>query len=325
MRHCTSWVISVVFAIVAGTANGQEWPTKPVRFIVPAPPAESTDITMRLLGDRLSHILGQPVIVENRPGASGAIGMRAVARSPSDGYTYLFAPAYTIVILPSLLKEAGLDLNRDFTPVAGIGGTPMLIAANPKLGAKTLSEVITLAKAQPGKITVANIQHASLPFLVVELLNQLAGVRLYNVSFGGTTQAVTATIIGDASLVAGGSMSLMSYVKSGKLTAIAVTSPQKLPGFEAYPLANEAVPGLTVMGWMGILSPKGTSTAIVRLVNANVNKVLAMPDIGAKLKDLGMYPMPGTMPGTTQNFTDFIAEERRRWEKVLKAAHIEPQ
>lgn len=272
MRLRTSWVIGVMFAIVAGAANGQEWPTKPVRFIVPAPPGESTDITMRLLGDRLSHILGQPLIVENRPGASGAIGMRAAARSPSDGYTYVFAPAYAIVILPSLLKEAGFDFDRDFTPVAGIGGTPMLIAANPNLGAKTLSEVIALAKARPGKITVANIQYASLPFLVVELLNQIAGVELYNVSFGSTTQAAAAAINGDASLVAGGSMSLMSHVKSGRL-----------------------------------------------------NKVLAMPDIGAKLRDLGMYPMSGTMPGTPQNFTDFIGEERRRWEKVLKAARIEPQ
>lgn len=313
-----AWILIVA---LSAAAQAQEWPTKPVRFIVPVPPGTAPDITIRLIGDRLARAWGQPVIVENRTGASGAIGMTAAARAPADGYTLVFSPAFAFTLTPLLMKNAGFDLDRDFEPVARVAGTPMLIAANPKFAANSLSEVIQLAKAQPGKINVANPQYASVPHLVVEMINQAANVQLYNVPFSGTVPAITASINGDTQLVVDGAAPLLPHVKGGKLKMIALTSPTVFPGLEGYPLASAAIPGLVVMGWFGIVAPKGTPAAAIQRVNAEINKALEIPEIVNRLRDLGTYPMPGTV----QEFANFLGEERQRFAKIVKGARIEPQ
>jgi tripartite-type tricarboxylate transporter receptor subunit TctC len=288
---------------------------------MPMPTGAAPDIVARLIGDRLTKEWGNQAMIENRPGANGAIAMQAVAKAPADGYTFVFAPAFAFTTVPLTMKNAGYDVERDFTPVARIGGTPMLIAANAKFAPNKLSEVIEAARAQPGKINFANPQYGSLPYLTIEMLNQLAGIRFFNVAFGGTIPAMTATINGDTALVVDGITPILPHVKSGKLKAIAITSPEVLPGLESIPLAKDAVPGLNVMGWFGIAAPKATPPAIVQRMNGDVNKVLAEPALIERLRELGVYPMTGTV----EDFAKFVAEEQRRFAKVVKEAKIEPQ
>jgi tripartite-type tricarboxylate transporter receptor subunit TctC len=311
----------MAIAALSTAAQAQQWPVKQVRFIMPMQPGSAPDIIARLLGDRLTKEWGNQAMVENRPGASGSIGMQAVAKSPADGYTLLFAPAFAFTTVPLTVKNVGYDVERDFTPVARVGGTPMLIAANARFAPSTLSEVIQAAKAQPGKINFANPQLGSLPHLTVEMLNQLAGISFFNVPFNGTIPAITATMNGDTTLVVDGITPLLPHVKSGKLKAIAITSPEVLPGLDSIPLAKDVVPGLNVMGWFGIAAPKGTPREVVQRVNRDVNKALAEPALVDRLRELGVYPMPGTV----DDFAKFLLEEQRRFAKVVKDAKIEPQ
>ena len=321
MKRVTKYLSCIAIAALSTAAQAQQWPTKQVRFILPMQPGSAPDIIARLLGDRLTKEWGNQAMVENRPGASGAIGMQAVAKSPADGYTLVFAPAFAFTTVPLTVKNVGYEVERDFTPVARVGGTPMLIAANARFAPSTLSEVIRAAKAQPGKINFANPQLGSLPHLTVEMLNQLAGISFFNVPFNGTIPAITATMNGDTTLVVDGITPLLPHVKSGKLKAIAITSPEVLPGLESIPLAKDVVPGLNVMGWFGIAAPKGTPQAIVQRVNNDVNKALAEPALIERLRELGVYPMPGTV----EDFAKFLGEEQRRFAKVVTDAKIELQ
>jgi tripartite-type tricarboxylate transporter receptor subunit TctC len=321
MKRFPKYLSCIALAALSSLAQAQQWPAKQVRFILPLPPGTAPDIVARLLGDRLTNAWGHQVLVENRPGASSAVGMQAAAKAPADGYTFVFAPAFSYTTVQLTLKNAGYDVNRDFTPVAGVGGTPMLIAANAKFAPNNLSEVIQAAKAQPGKINFANPQLASLPHLTVEMLNQFAGIQFYNVPFAGTIPAITSTISGETSLVVDGITPVLPHVKSGKLKAIAITAPQVLPGLESIPLAKDVVRGLIVMGWFGIAAPKGTPQPIVQRVNSDVNKALAEPALVERLRELGVYPMPGTV----EDFAKFLGEEQRRFAKVVKDAKIEPQ
>ncbi len=321
MTRLTRCVAGIAIAAFSAFAHAQQWPTKQVRFIMPMPPGAASDIVARLIGERLTKEWGNQAMIENRPGANGAIAMQAVAKAPADGYTFVFAPAFAFTTVPLTMKNVGYDVERDFTPVARVGGTPMLIAANAKFAPGTLSEVVQAARAQPGKINFANPQYGSLPYLTIEMLNQLAGISFYNVAFGGTIPAMTSTINGDTALVVDGITPLLPHVKSGKLKAIAITSPEVLPGLESIPLAKEAVPGLNVMGWFGIAAPKGTPALIVQRVNHDVNQLLAEPAFVERLRELGVYPMPGSV----EDFAKFLGEEQRRFAKVVKDAKIEPQ
>ena len=321
MKQLTRFLAWITFVALSAGAHAQEWPTKPIRVILPLPPGTAPDITMRLLGDRFSRMWGQPVVIENRPGANGSIGMQAGAKAPADGYTFVFNPAFVYTLVHLMMKNPGFDLDRDFAPVARVAGTPMLIAANPQFAGNTISEIIQLAKAQPGKINVGNPGFGSVPHLVVEMLNQTADISLYNVPFSGTIQSISAAMNNDVQLVVDGTSPLMPHVKSGKLKLIAVTSSREYAGLDGYPLAKATLPGFEVMGWFGIVAPKGVPAVVIQRVNTDVNKVLEIPEIIDRFRDIGTYPMPGTV----QDFADFLREERLRWAKIVKGARIEPQ
>jgi len=321
MTRFTRYAAGIALAAASAFAHAQQWPTKQVRFIMPMPPGTAPDIIARLVSERLSKEWGNQALTDNRPGANGAIGMQAAAKAPADGYTFVFAPAFAFTTVPLTMKNVGYDVERDFTLVARVGGTPMLIAAHAKFAPSTLSEVVQAAREQPGKINFANPQYGSLPYLTIEMLNQLAGTRFYNVAFGGTIPAMTSTINGDTALVVDGITPWRPHAKTGKLKAIAITSPEALPGLESIPPAKDVVPGLNVMGWFGIAAPKATPAAIVQRMNQEVNKALAEPALVARLRELGVYPMPGTV----EDFAKFVGEEQRRFAKVVKEAKIEPQ
>ena len=306
---------------IAQTAAQTAWPSKPVRIVVPFPAGVPPDIIARLVADKLSQFWGQPVFVDNRPGAGGITGMANFVRSPNDGYTLAIIAASTVTLTPHLFKDPQFNVDRDLAMVAMVGTGPMMIAVNPAVPAQTLAEFIKFAKTQPGKINFAATLLNSVPHLTGLMLNRAAGIELFPVPYNGSVPAVTATVAGDAQIVIDGLPTLVQQVKTGKLRALAVTSDKRLPGFETVPTASETVPGFEALGWFAALAPAGTPTAVIEKVNADVNRAAQMPDIVSRMADLGIYPKPGTVKAAN----DFLQSERALWKKVVQDFKVQAQ
>ena len=312
----------VLFAsLFCASAFAQAWPTKPVRFIVPAPPGTAPDIITRLVADKLTPLWGRQIVVDNRPGAGGNVAMAAFVKAEKDGHTFASVMATVVTLTPHLFKEKQYNLDSDVVPVATIGTSPMMVAVNPGLGVNTLDDFIKLAKSQPGKINFAPPLLNTVPHLAGEMLSNAAGIKLYPIAYNGSVPAVTATITGESQITIDGLPPLVPQVKAGKLKAIAVTSEKRLPGYENLPTVSETYPGLVAIGWFSLLAPSGTSAALVDRVNKDVNTVIQMPEIVARFADLGVYPDPGSPKAAA----DFIKSERALWAKVVKDAGIQPQ
>ena len=305
----------------SGGAAAQAWPNKPVRMVVPFPAGVPPDIIARLFADKLSALWGQGVVVDNRGGAGGIAGMSGLVRSPNDGYTLAFVAASTVTLTPHLFKDPQFNVDKDLA-VAAIAGTgPMMIAVNSGVPAQTLPELVKYVKAQPGKVNFAATLLNSVPHLTGLMLSRTVGMEMYPVPYNGSVAAVTATVAGDAQVIIDGLPSLVQHVKAGKLRALAVTSGQRLPGFESVPTASESVPGFESLGWFAIFALSGAPTSVIEKVNADVNRVAQMPDIVARLADLGIYPKPGPVKAAD----DFVRSERALWKKVVQDLGIQAQ
>lgn len=302
-------------------ASAQAWPVKPVRLVLPFPAGVPPDIIGRLVADKLTAMWGQAVVVDNRPGAGGIAGMSGFVRSPADGYTFAFVAASTVTLTPHLFKDPQFNVDRDIASVATVATGPMMIAVNPSFPAQTLPELIKVVKAQPGKVNFAATLLNSVPHLTGLMLNRAAGIELYSVPYNGSVPAVTATVAGDAQVVIDGLPTLVQHVKAGKLRAIAVTSSARLPGFETLPTAAEVLPGFESLGWFAVFAPAGTPAAIIEKVNADINRVIQMPDIVSRFADLGMY----SRTGSVKSAADFLSSERALWKKVVQDAGVQAQ
>ncbi len=329
-RRQSGWQVLMVAAIlcIAGPAlfgstpaQAQTWPARPVRLVLPFPAGVPPDIIGRLVADKLSALWGQGVVVDNRPGAGGIAGMSGFVRTPADGYTLALVAASTVTLTPHLFKDPQFNVDRDIASVATVATGPMMIAVNPSSPAQTLPELIKLAKAQPGKVNFAATLLNSVPHLTGLMLNRAAGIELFSVPYNGSVPAVTATVAGDAQVIIDGLPTLVQHVKAGKLRAIAVTSAARLPGFENLPTAAESVPGFESVGWFAVFAPAGTPAAVIEKVNADINRVIQMPDIVTRFADLGMY----SRTGSVKSASDFLAAERTLWKKVVQDAGILPQ
>lgn len=315
-------ILLLAFALaLCGQATAQSWPTKPVKFVVPAPPGTAPDIIARLIGDKLVTIWGRQVVIENRPGAGGNVAMSAFIRGERDGHTFAPVMATVLTLTPHLFKERQYDIDRDLAPVATIGVSPMMIAVNPGIGVNSLEDLVKLAKSRPGQLNFAPPLLNTVPHLAGEMLSNAAGIKLYPIAYNGSIAAVTATITGESQVTIDGLPPLVAQVKAGKLKAIAVTSKRRLPGYESVPTVSETYPGLEAIGWFALLAQSGTPAATIERVNQDVNQVLRMPDIVTRLGDLGVYPEPGSPAAAA----DFIAAERRLWAKVVQEAGVKPQ
>lgn len=315
--------LALLFAAVvfSTAAFAQAWPTKPVRFIVPAPPGTAPDIITRLVADKLTPIWGKQIVVDNRPGAGGNVAMAAFVKAEKDGHAFASVMATVVTLTPHLFKEQQYNIDTDIVPVATIGTSPMMIAVNPGLGVNNLAEFVKLAKSQPGKINFAPPLLNTVPHLAGEMLSNAAGIKLYPIAYNGSVPAVTATITGESQITIDGLPPLVPQVKAGKLKAIAVTSDQRLPGYESVPTVSETYPGLVAIGWFSLLAQSGASAALVDKVNRDVNQVIQMPEIVSRFAELGVYPDPGSPKAAA----DFIKSERALWAKVVKEAGIKPQ
>lgn len=310
-----------VFAASTGQGFGQSWPERTVRIIVPYPPGVAPDIIGRVVTERLGAMWGKGIVVENRPGAGGIPGMSAFVRSSPDGYTFALPAAAVVVLTPHLFKDPQFDLDSDVIPVATIGTSPMMIAINPALGVSNLKDFIKLAKTRPGKINFATPAVVGVPNFAGDILAKAAGISLYTVPYNGSVASVTATMTGEADITIDGLPALVPHVKAGKLTAIGVTSASRLPGYEQVPAVSETFRDMQVIGWFNLLAVSNTPPAIIEKVNRDVNAVIQMPDVVARLNDLGVYPTPGSV----KDAAVFMRNERQFWAKLVKEAGLKPQ
>ena len=303
-------------------ALAQDWPARPLKFIVSQPPGTSPDITARLLAERLGRLVGQQVIVENRPGGQNVIGAQAAAKSAPDGCTYFFATTAAIVTNPLTFKSLPYDPERDFTPVAMIAKSPMVVAVNPGVDARSLAELIALDKAQPGKLAGANEGTKTFSGMMSLMLNLTAGIRLLQVPYNGVTPAIQDTIAGRTQVVLVSSAALGPFLKRGELRPLAVSAAQRVPGLEEVPTLAETFPGFEYSGWFALLAPAGTPQPIVQRVNREMGRVLAEPEMAQRLRDFGLV---NEGAGTPETLGEFLRAERERWAKLVRTIGLQPE
>jgi tripartite-type tricarboxylate transporter receptor subunit TctC len=305
-------------AFLACTAVAQTYPAKPVRIIVNFPPGAGTDISTRLVAGKLTETLGQQFLVDNRPGAAGNIGIELAARAAPDGYTLLTATA-AAAISQTLFSRIPFDLNRDFTPVAMIASAPFVLAVHPSVPAKSLQELIALAKSRPGKLSYATPGTGSSPHLAGELLKMQAGIDLLHVTYKGMVPAITDVIGGSVSIIFGNTLVVLPNMRSGRVRGIAITSPKRSGIAPELPtVAESGFPGFESGTWYGMMAPARTPRDIVTRLSDAVTRIVQLADVREKLTAQGAEPSTGT----PAQMGEFVRSEIAKWGKVAKAASI---
>lgn len=305
-------------ACLTGTAHAQSWPAKPLRIISPYSPGGLGDLVPRGIASGLTERLGQQVIVENRPGASQIIGMQTAARSAPDGHTLVYGSVTSLAINPSAHKSLPYDPVKDFAPISLAVTTPLYLVLHPAVPAKSVRDLIALARAQPGKLTFASGGNGSSNHLAGELFKSLAGVDLLHVPYKGAGPAMTDVMAGHVDLMFGAAG--LSEARAGKVKLLAVTSAKRSPLAPAVPtIAESGVPGYEATIWFGLLAPAGTPPAIVERLSKEVGAVLAQPKLRQQFSTIQLTA------GTPQQFAALIAREIPKWRKVIQGARIEVQ
>jgi len=313
------WLFIFASALAGVTAPVQaQYPEKPLRFILPFPPGGGTDTLGRVIGQKLSDMLGQQVVMDNRPGAGANLGAEIAAKSPPDGYTlFMGNVAHTINV--SLYSRLNYDLARDFAPVTLLASTPNILVVHPSLPVKSVKELIALAKAQPGRLDYASSGSGSSSHLAAELFDNMAGVKMTHVPYKGGGPAVIALISGQVSVGFATTPSVISYVKAGKLRGLAVTGAHRSPAIPGLPTISEAgVPGYEAGTWYGLLVPSGTPKEIIARLHADAVKVLKLPDVKARLDATG-YEAIGSTP---EEYAAYTRTEIAKWAGVIKASGV---
>jgi tripartite-type tricarboxylate transporter receptor subunit TctC len=324
LRHRRNFLHLVAGAIalpgLSRFAWAQAYPTRPVRWIVPFPPGGGSDIVARLVSQWLSERLGQPFIVENRPGAASNIATEAVVRAPADGYTLLQC-ATPNAINATLYENLNFNFIRDIAPVASIGREANVMVVHPSFPAKTVSEFIAYTMSNPGKITMASVGVGSTTHIFGELFKMMTGVTTLNVPYRGQAPELTDLLSGQVQIMFPLLSSAIEYIRTGKLRALAITTVTRLEALAEIPTVSEFVPGYEASTWIGVGAPKATPIEIVEKLNKEINAALADPKMRARFSDLGGTVLPGS-PG---DFSKLIADDIEKWGKVIRAANIKPE
>lgn len=300
-----------------GTANADNYPSRSIRIVVPFAAGGTSDLVTRILGQALSTELKTPVVVDNRPGAGGNIGSELVAHSTPDGYTLLMGTVATHGINATLYKKMPFDPVKDFAPVSLVASTPSVLEVTPSLPVKSVQELIAYAKAHPGKLYFGSAGNGSSHHLAGELFDTMAHVKMTHVPYRGTAAAVTDTISGQVQVIFDTLPSAIPFVKSGRLRALAVTSPQRDPSLPDLPTISESgLPGYEVGSWYGLLAPAGTPAPIVEKLSKVVAQLVRRPDIKQKLLERGATPV-GDTPA---EFASYINSELKKWAPIVRAS-----
>lgn len=316
-----AWAGTIVAALAllgCGALSAQPYPSKPVRIVVGFPPGGATDVVARMIGQKLGEALGQSVLVDNRAGAASNIGAEHVARSPRDGYT-LFMGTVSTSINPSLYKKLAYDPLKDFAPVAQVTSTPFLFVVHPSLPARSVREFIALAKARPGELSYGSAGSGSGGHLFPEMFASMARVKVLHVPYKGAAPATTAILSGETAFLFDNIVTTLPLARAGRLRALAVTTAARSAAAPEIPtLAESGVPGYEATAWFGLFAPAGTPQPIIERLNAEVVKVVKLPEMRERFLALGAEPV-GSRPA---EFGAFFRNEVAKWAKVVKAAGV---
>jgi tripartite-type tricarboxylate transporter receptor subunit TctC len=312
--------LSIAIGIPAAVM-AQAYPNKPLRIVVGYTPGGTTDIIARVIAARLTVTLGQPVIVENRPGAGGNLGADSVAKAAPDGYTLQLGTAGNMTVNPSIYPNMGFDTVRDFQPISLVATLPNLMVVNPKVPAKTVQEFVAWAKSRPGKVFFASSGNGNTPHMTAELFNMAAGLSMVHVPYRGSGPALTDLIGGEGVQVMFDNMpSAIGHARSGALRAIAVTSPKRVQGEPNIPTVSESgYPDFQVVTWFGLFAPAGTPGPVVDRLHREVTEAIRTPAIRKRLIELGAEPVSNS----PSEFSALVKSDIVRWAKVVKAANIQ--
>ena len=315
MRYVRRAALAVA-ALLPALALAQAYPAKAIRLISPYPPGGGTDAAARIIAQALGDQLGQQVVVDTRGGASGLIGTELAAKSPADGYTLVLGNVAPLAILPAASAKLPYDPLRDFQPISLLATSDYLLTIHPSLPAKTLKELVALARAHPGTLSYASSGNLGGPHLAGELLNLLAKVKVTHIPYKGNGPAAIGIMTGEASMMFGSGPSVVPHVKTGKLRMIATTGPKRT--IPELPAMAEMLPGYDVTQWYGLLAPAGTPKDIIERLHKEIVKALAQPKVAQ------LYANLGTQPGSTTpaEFAAFIKSEGEKYSKVVKTANI---
>ena len=307
--------------LLAGNCLAQDYPNKPVRFIVPYAPGGSSDILARTLGQKLAEAMGQPFIIDNRPGAGSMVGTDALAKSPADGYTIILSDM-PHTINPSINSKVPYDPVKDFSPVTVISVSPMFLFVHSSFEAKSVKELIALAKAQPNKFAIASGGNGATTHLVAELLQASAGIKLTHVPYKGAGPAIADVAAGQVPITFTSMATAAPLVKAGRLRVLGVTSSKRLAAFPDVPTFEESgLTGLTFEHWWGIMAPARTPAAVVAKLHGEIVKALAAPDVRDRFTALAVEPRTNT----PDQFRALIESDLARWAKVVRDAGIKPE
>ncbi len=313
--------VSLAAFAFSGIALAQTYPSRPIKLIVPYPPGGGTDTVARLVGQKMQESTGQPVVIENKPGASELIGMTALAQSPGDGYT-IGLTGNTLAINPLMFKKLPYDSDRDFTPVARLVNVPLVLVTHPSLPATTVKELVQLAKSQPGKLNYAHIGTGTPHALAMELFKMLTGTDMIAVTYKGVAPASAAVVAGEVQMMLTGLSTGMPQVKAGKLKAIAVTPAKRVPAAPEVPsIAEAGYPEFDVTTWYGIIAPSATPADIVAKLSSELGKAVNAPDLRPRFAEMGVIPAATTPAELAQ----LVRGESQLWTRIIKAAGIKPE
>jgi tripartite-type tricarboxylate transporter receptor subunit TctC len=319
MREPMTRCIAMLFAFAAAVAGAQGYPSKPIKIIVPFAPGGNVDITARLVAPGLGEALGQPVVVENKPGAGGTIGADLVAKSPPDGYTLLMGSNSTFSVAPSLYPKNPYNPLRDFAPVVMIASAPFVLVTNPALSAKTAAELVALGRANPGKLTMSSAGTGSSNHLVGELFQEISGARFTHIPYKGSGQALTDLMGGQVDLHFDQITSAASHIQGGKLRALLVTAPQRVAMLPDVPTAAEAgYARFQATNVTGLIAPAGTPRDIIDKLNAATRKVIAEAAVKEKFAGLGAE----ATGGTPEDFAGYIKDDLGKWTRIVREANV---
>jgi tripartite-type tricarboxylate transporter receptor subunit TctC len=311
------FVFFFLIAILCVKAEAQSWPNKPLRYIVPFPPGAFNDTLARTLAAELPKTLGQPVVVENRPGGNTIIGTELAAKSPADGYT-LFGAALPFSVIQSMYKTS-FDVTKDFAPITLAGSTPNLLVANTGAPYNNVKELIAYARAHPGKINYATPGNGTSNHLSMELFKSMTGTFMTHIPYKGSAPAVTDMIAGQVDTMFDNTPNVLPHVRSGRLKALAISSKARAPSAPEVPTVDEAgVPGYEVNVWFGVLTVAGTPPDVVQRLNTEMVKILNSADVKERFGKVGV----DVVAGTPEHFAKFLKSEVDRWAKVVKDAGI---
>jgi len=307
---------AAILALSAAALQAQSYPVRPVKLVVGFAPAGAADFVARTLAEPLSRGLGQPVVIDNRPGAGSSIAAEYVAKSAADGYTVLIASPSSILVNPLLMPKIGYDAKRDLVPVTKVTSSPLMVAVHPSVGAGTLKELIEVAKRQPGKLNFASSGNGSAPHLAAVLFLRLAGVDMVHVPYKGGGPAVQSVLAGDTQLSFATPPSVLPLVQAGRLRALAVTSRKRTALVPGVPGMEEAgLPDYEISFWYGFFVPKATPAEIVARLHSETAKVLALPEVSKALAKEGTEVSASKSPA---DFSAFIDEDAKLWARLVK-------